>query len=246
MVDLDGRDVYWQMAIDEAMLILSAQHKAEGTLRLYNFTPSAVTIGYFQKIREAVNLEYLEENRIPFTRRITGGGSVFHDTNGEITYSVVLPVKGALTDVQESYRVICNGLVYALRKTGVQAEFVPVNDVTVNNRKISGSAQTRRAGYLLQHGTLMYATDLDMLEKSLLAPSIKLQSKGVKSIKERVITLKQVIGDVDLDVLVKNLVEGFSRALNAEVYYGHISEEELKLAEQLVDKYRDRTWIFRR
>lgn len=92
----------------------------------------------------------------------------------------------------------------------------------------------------------MYATDLDMLEKSLLAPSVKLQSKGVKSIKERVITLKQVIGDVDLDVLVKNLVEGFSRALNAEVYYGHISEEELKLAERLVDKYRDRTWIFRR
>lgn len=49
MVDLDGRDVYWQMAMDEAMLILSAQHKAEGTLRPYNFTPSAVAIGYFQK-----------------------------------------------------------------------------------------------------------------------------------------------------------------------------------------------------
>ncbi|MEM4369774.1 MAG: lipoate--protein ligase family protein, partial [Desulfurococcaceae archaeon] len=99
---------------------------------------------------------------------------------------------------------------------------------------------------ILQHGTLMYATNLDTLEKALLVPTVKLESKGVKSIKERVITLKQVIGDVDLEALIRSLIRGFSRALNAEIYYDQLSEKELELAKQLVNKYRDHAWIFRR
>jgi len=246
VLDLEGRDVYWQMAIDEALLALRSRGEIPSTLRLYRFKPSAVTIGYFQKISEAVNLEFLSERGIQFTRRITGGGSVYHDTNGEITYSVVLPVEGSLTDVLESYRIICSGLVYALRKLGAPAEFVPVNDVVVYGRKISGSAQTRRAGYLLQHGTLMYATDLDTLERALVAPREKLESKGIRSIRERVIVLREVIGDINVEKLVESLVDGFSRALSAEVYYDELSESELRVAGELVEKYRNPSWIFKR
>ena len=235
------------MAIDEALLHLRIQGKVDNTLRLYRFFPSAVTIGYFQKVRDAVNLEYLEKQGIPFTRRITGGGSVFHDSNGEITYSITLPAIGDLSDVQESYRVLCSGIVYALRRMGVRAEFVPINDVVVSSKKISGSAQTRRAGYLMQHGTLMYSTNLDILEKALVAPSVKLQSKGVRSVRERVTTLKLVLGrDVDIDQLVKYLVEGFSTALHAEVYYDNLGDLELEYAASLVAKYRDPAWIFKR
>jgi len=246
VLDLSGRDVYWQMAIDEALLLLRYRGEIPNTLRLYRFKPSAVTIGYFQKISEAVNLEFLREAGIHYTRRITGGGSVYHDTNGEITYSVVLPVESVLSDILESYRIICSGLVHALRKLGAPAEFVPVNDIVVHGRKISGSAQTRRAGFLLQHGTLMYATDLDTLEKTLVAPREKLESKGVRSIRERVVTLRDIIGQVDVNTLVESLVEGFSRALSAEVYYDELSERELSVASELVNKYRDPAWIFKR
>jgi len=234
------------MAIDEALLLLRSRGEIPNTLRLYRFKPSAVTIGYFQKISEAANLEFLRETGIQYTRRITGGGSVYHDTNGEITYSVVLPAEDVLSDILESYRIICSGLVYALRKLGVPAEFVPVNDIVVYGKKISGSAQTRRAGFLLQHGTLMYATDLDMLERALIAPREKLESKGVRSIRERVITLRDIIGQVDMNILVESLVEGFSRALSAEVYYNELSERELSVAGELVNKYRDPAWIFKR
>lgn len=246
ILDLEGRDVYWQMAIDEALLSLRAEGRIPDTLRIYRFQPSSVTVGYFQRVRDSVNLEYLLSSNIQFTRRITGGGSVYHDENGEVTYSVVLPVEGVLTDVQESYRVICGGIVSALRRLGVEATFVPVNDVTVIGRKISGSAQTRRKGYLLQHGTLMYATNLDVLEKVLVVPAIKLQSKGVKSVRERVITLKQILGQVDLEALVKNLIEGFSEALGRKPVIGELTEAELKLAEQLIEKYKSKEWIFKR
>jgi lipoate-protein ligase A len=246
ILDLEGRDVYWQMAIDEALLVLRREGSIPDTLRIYRFKPSAVTIGYFQRVRDSVNLGFLEEAGIPFTRRITGGGSVFHDENGELTYSVVLPIKGDLTDVQESYRIICDGLVKALEKLGVKAEFAPVNDILVQGRKISGSAQTRRAGYLLQHGTLMYATNLDLLEKTLAAPREKLESKGVRSIRERVVTLEQVIGRVSLDELAEALLQGFAKSLNAEVYVDELSERELEAASKLVDKYRDPGWVFKR
>jgi len=246
ILDLEGRDAYWQMAIDEALLQLRVRGEVENTLRLYRFKPSAVTIGYFQRVGDAVNLEYIKANSIDFTRRITGGGSVYHDTNGEVTYSIVLPVQGVLTDVLESYRVICSALVYTLRKLGVNAEFAPVNDVVVSGRKISGSAQTRRMGVLLQHGTLMYATNLDVLEKTLVAPREKLASKGVKSIRERVVTLKDIIGEVDVDLLVKTFIEGFKQALNAEIYHDELSEKELRVASELVGKYKSPEWIYKR
>jgi len=246
VLDLEGRDVYWQMAIDEALLTLRSRGEIDDTLRIYRFKPSAVTIGYFQKIREAVNLEFLDENGIQYTRRITGGGSVYHDTSGELTYSIVLSIRGVLTDVLESYRVICNSLVYALRKLGVSADFIPINDIVVHGKKISGSAQTRRAGFLLQHGTLMYATDLNILEKALIAPREKLESKGVKSIRDRVITLRDIIGEVDVNVLVEYLVEGFSKTLSAEIYYDELSERELRVASELVSKYKSFEWVFKR
>ncbi len=246
IIDLDGRDAYWQMAIDEALLNMRIREGLPNTLRLYRFKPSAVTIGHFQRIRDSVNLDFLNENKIDYTRRITGGGSVYHDTNGEITYSVVLPVEGVLADILESYRVICSGLIYALKRLNTPAEFVPINDVVVYGRKISGSAQTRRREYLLQHGTLMYATDLDTLEKALLAPREKLASRGVMSIRERVITLRDVVGPVDVDSIIDALIEGFTQALNAEVYYDELSERELREAEELVPKYRSVEWIFKR
>jgi len=243
---MDGKNAYWQMAIDEALLILRSEGKVLDTLRLYVFKPSAVTIGYFQRIRESVNLEFLESAKIDYTRRITGGGAVYHDAAGEVTYSVVLPASGPLVDIGESYRVICSGLVRALRRMGVNAEFVPVNDVVIGGRKVSGSAQTRRRGYLLQHGTLMYATNVEVLERALVVPSAKLQSKGVKSIRDRVVTLKDILGEVDVDSLVKNLAWGFAEALGREVLFGELGEEELRLAEKLVEKYRSRDWVFKR
>ncbi|MEM4717397.1 MAG: biotin/lipoate A/B protein ligase family protein [Desulfurococcaceae archaeon] len=246
ILDLNGRDVYWQMAIDEALLYLRLNNSIPDTLRIYRLRPSAVTIGYFQAIRESINLDYLLTNRIDFTRRITGGGAVYHDMNGEITYSIVLKTQGDLVDVLDSYRIICSGLIHALREHNVEASFVPINDIVVSGRKISGSAQTRRHDTLLQHGTLMYATDIDILEKTLVVPRVKLESKGVKSIRERVVTLRDIIGEVDLDKLVKSLIKGFSKVLHRDIVIDEYREVELRTASNILSKYRDIAWIYKR
>lgn len=240
-------DAYWNMALDEALLELRRRGRSPDTVRLYVFKPSAVTIGYFQKVREAVDLEYAEAAGIPVVRRATGGGSVYHDEKGEVTYSIVTAVDKVPRDIVESYRYICRGLVYALEELGLRAEFVPVNDVVVGGKKISGSAQLRRERGILQHGTLMYATDLEVLARVLKAPREKLVARGISSIYERVTTASRELGRrVTREEAVEALRRGFERALGVELVPGSLTEEELELARELVEKYRSREWNFRR
>ncbi len=240
-------DVYWNMAMDEAMLLLRERNVIPNTLRLYVIEPSAVTIGYFQKVYDAVNMDYLLEKNIPFTRRITGGGSVYHDSSGEATYSIVANIDDISNDIMESYRIICMGLVYAIKDLGLNAEFKPINDVVVNGKKVSGSAQTRKKNTLLQHGTLMYNTDLDTLAKVLKAPREKLLAHRVGSIRERVTTLSIELGHrIYLKDVLERLVNGFSKALGVEFTVSNHSTEELSLANMLYRKYIGSSWIYKR
>ncbi len=244
---IDRGDVYRNMAIDEALLILKEKGEIPNTLRLYVFDPSAVTIGYFQRVSDSVNLEYIKSNNIDLTRRISGGGSVFHDAKGEITYSVTASIADISPNISESYRIICGGIVYAISEFGLKSEFVPINDVVINGKKVSGSAQTRRKHALMQHGTLMYGTDLNVLEKSLRAPKEKLGHHRAASIFERVTTISRELGRaVDKDEVIDALIKGFKKALNTDFVRGWYSAKELELANELVSKYRGEEWIFQR
>lgn len=244
---IDEGNAYWNMAVDEALLTLKDRGLIPNTLRLYVFNPSAVTVGYFQRIDDSVNLEFLRANNIDLTRRITGGGSVYHDANGEITYSVTASISDISHNISESYRIICNGIIYALSEFGLKAEFAPINDVLINNKKVSGSAQSRRRNALLQHGTLMYRTNLNVLGSSLKAPKEKLITHKVTSIFERVTTISRELGrDVSKEEVINALIKGFSKALNADFVRGELSDEEVRLASELVVKYKSVEWVFQR
>ncbi len=242
---VDSGNVYYCMALDEAMLTLRARGEAPSTLRLYVISPPAVTIGRFQSLRSALNIGYAVRSGINFTRRITGGGSVLHDTLGEVTYSVVCGESEAPEDVVEAFHWICRGVVKALEKLGLSAEIKGVNDVVVNGRKISGNAQARVKGALLQHGTLMYASRLELLEQALVAPKAKLESHGVKSIVERVTTVQRELGrSVSRSEVLAAMIHGFSEALGVDLIPGRPSSRELELASKLEgERYRQWSWI---
>ena len=245
---IDGyRDPYENMALDEAMLELRQRNEIPDTLRIYKWRPSAVTIGYFQKIRDVVNLDYVEEHSIPVVRRITGGGAVYHDQYGELTYAIVMEVKKEFQDIEESYRRICSALVYALKFLGLNASFKPINDIIVNGKKISGSAQIRRRNVLLQHGTLLVSTNLEIMSKALRPPRIKLKAHGVLDISQWVTTISiELKRKVELDEVIGCLVRGFQKALNVEFTEDTVQKKEIELAKKLETKYRSREWNFLR
>ncbi|MCD6140981.1 MAG: lipoate--protein ligase family protein [Thermococcus sp.] len=236
-----------QMAIDEAVMIARIEEKVEDTVRLYIFKPSSITIGRFQSVEYDVDLEKCKELEIPVVRRITGGGSVFHDQYGEITYSAVIgedSYKG-LKNVEESYRTIASPLVEALREVGLNGGFSGLNDIIANGKKISGSAQTRRKGVILQHGTFMYATRLDILASVLKVSQKKLQDKGVRSIWERVTTLEREGIKLSREEVYNILRDKFLEKFPLEE--GKLTDYELELAEELLEeRYGKEEWNFQR
>ena len=235
------------MAIDEALLFLRALDRSPDTLRLYIFKPSAITIGYFQSVSDSVNMEYVKENKIPIIRRISGGGSVYHDSKGEVTYSIIVKEDEVPPDYPDAFKFLAMGVIEAARYLGADAYFKPLNDGVINGKKFSGSAQARRLGALLQHGTLMYGTDISILAKCLKAPGIKLRSKSVGSIMERVTTLSSTIGRrLSVDEVIKAMVKGFEKSLNADIFEGTYSKEELALADSLRWKYLSKEWTYLR
>ena len=168
-IDTGFNDAFTNMAIDEALL-----NSKIPVLRVYSWDPKAISIGYNQNIEKEINIDYCQNNGIDIVRRITGGKAVFHDK--EITYSFILPENTNLLpfDVNESYKIIAKALVIAFKKIDINAEIRKVPErietpvcfnssnwyeLLVNNKKISGSAQRRMDGKILQHGSLLIDFD---------------------------------------------------------------------------------------
>jgi len=235
------------MALDEAIARGVGSGESGPTLRLYGWSPEAVSIGFFQEVREEVDLDFCRRRGIEVVRRLTGGGAVIHSRE-ELTYSLAVGESDPMIpiDVQESYRIICTPIISSLRRLGADASFRPVNDIEVGGRKISGSAQTRRFGAVLQHGTILLDLD-DTLLSALKVSAEKLKGKGVSTLRDRVIALRQIVGrPIGHQEMGRIVAEEFGRTFRCEAAQGGASHEEEREVHALEGKYRSQDWLFRR
>jgi lipoate-protein ligase A len=253
---------FYNMGLDEAILQEIARGSSPPTLRLYGWEPAAVSVGYFQGLEEEVNLAACEARGIDVVRRISGGGAVFHQA--ELTYSIIMPVSHPLAGgaVQGSYERFCAGIVRALALLGVEARFAPVNDILagvpprepppseceVPLRKISGNAQTRRMGCVLQHGTILLDLDVDLMFELLQVPSEKMKGRLIADVKNRVTSLGALRPVVSFNQAAAALAEGFREALSLDfVKEDTPSPEEEAAAQDLgANKFGSRDWLYRR
>lgn len=249
-IDLETHSAAMNMAIDEAVMLAMKAGEAPPTFRIYRWSPSAVSIGTFQGMNEEVNVDYCKRNGIDVVRRVTGGGAVYHDYEGEITYSIILPKDHRLVpkDIIKSYEILCNGIVVALAKLGIDAQFVPINDIVTGGKKISGNAQTRRYGTVLQHGTTLLDLDVEMMFSVLRVSKEKVSDKMIQDVKQRVTSIRDTLGrHVEFGELRDALVEGFSEALGVDLVPEKLSKNELSNAELLAQtKYSSDEWNFSR
>ncbi|MEM2192400.1 MAG: biotin/lipoate A/B protein ligase family protein [Candidatus Hadarchaeales archaeon] len=240
-------NAFLSMGIDEAILRLNAEGKSPNTLRFWRWQPSAVSIGCFQSLEKEVALDVAKKYGVDVVRRITGGGAVFHDHDGELTYSLVCREEEMPKDIIESYKIICGGLVKGLEALGLKAEFKPVNDVQVGGKKISGSAQTRRWGSILQHGTILISPNIKMMFELLKVSPEKISDKFIESVFERVTTIEKAIGrKPSFEEVRVAMIEGFEKALGVKFYEGELTAEEIELARELARKYSSEEWLKRR
>lgn len=251
-LDTGDGDAYWNMALDEAILTMRVEGKVPETLRVYTWKPSAVSIGYFQSLEQEVDLEACRSLGVDVVRRITGGGAVYHEYGGELTYSFVisedvLRSKKFFEDIQGSYRVICEALVEGLKKIGINAEFKPINDIVVNGKKISGNAQTRRRGVILQHGTILLRTDIPTMFRVLKVSKEKISDKAIKAVEDRVTTIyREVSSSITLDDIKEAVRRGFSEYFNVSIKPSSPTKEELDLASEYRKRFASWSWNAKR
>ncbi len=238
-------NVFEQMAIDEAILRSFDKGESPPTVRFYRFKPSAITVGYTQEIDDVIDTVACEEYDIPYVRRITGGGTVFHDYEGEITYSMITDkIQG---EIEESFFTLLEPIIETLKDYDLDAQFKPYNDILVEKRKISGSAQRRGKKGMLQHGTLMYATDLEKLSEILKVDKDKLNARGAESFLDLVTTIEDEIGwKPKPEELIEDMRESYERVLDIETEEEELNEKELELVDEFKEKYESDDWNYNR
>jgi lipoate-protein ligase A len=242
---------YWNMAIDEAILKAVIQGRSPNTLRFYRWNPSTASIGRNQSLSAEIDMDFAKSKGFQVVRRITGGGAVFHDKEGEITYSIVCPLK-VLEDlgaqkVLEQFEIITNGIITGLEHYGVVAEkgVIHCPAVFLEGKKFSGNAQVRRRGHLLQHGTILLDIDPELMYSVLKTPPNVSKSRMVQSVRTKCIGIrKKLKNGLKESKLIRMLKKGFEEALKIEVEQGELTNFEMGLAEELVkEKYANEEWL---
>lgn len=232
-----------QMAIDEAILAFRIKNKVPNTLRFFTWNPPCMTMGYFQSLKKEVDADNAEKQGVDIVRRYTGGGAVFHDK--ELTYSLAVSEKDVPQNIIESYRIICGAITRGLDLIGVHSGFKPINDIVVNNKKISGNAQTRKEGAVLQHGTILIDVDVKRMFTLLKVPDEKIKDKLIKAVEERVTSLASELGrEPSFDELRNSMITGFEDVFNIKLEESGLLQGEWELAEKLCrEKYATTGWM---
>ncbi len=185
-----------QMAIDEVLARQVGTGRRHPSLRIWEWASNAVIIGSFQSLRNEVDLEAAARHDVTVVRRISGGGAMFVEPGNTITYSLYVP--GSLVEglsFAASYAFLDDWVLGALADVGIEAKYLPLNDIASPAGKIAGAAQKRLVGgAVLHHVTMAYDIDADKMSDVLRIGREKMSDKGIKSANKRVDPLRSQTG----------------------------------------------------
>lgn len=225
----DFTDPYFNLASEEYLF----KRKKENFIYVWRNSP-AVIVGINQNAFAEVNFDYTLANDVKTVRRLTGGGAVYHDLNN-LCYTVIAP----FNENADAYKEFTAPVIEYLNSLGVKAEFSGRNDIVLDGKKISGSAQTVYDGRIMHHGTLLFDTDMSALERALKPNKLKMESKGIKSVRARVANVKDYLPDVTVEDFKRGLSKHFAKTCVRYVF----SEQDIKEIKKLVrEKYSRYEW----
>ncbi len=246
-IDTGFRTAAENMALDEVILEAKSREQTLNTIRFLWFKPPAVLVGFHQAVEHEVRIEYCRDKGIDINRRITGGGAIF--LNEKQLGWEIFAKKSDLRFPkrrEELYRYICKAVIKGLEKLGVKASFRPKNDIEVNGRKISGTGGTERGDAFMFQGTLLLDFDVETMLKALRIPVKKLSDKEVRSVKDRVTTVKQELGYIpQLSKVKKAIREGFEEVFNISLKESGLAPIEKKAFIEKLPKFKSKEWVFK-
>jgi lipoate-protein ligase A len=255
----------WNMAVDES--ILEHIHRGESlpTLRLYAWDPPCLSLGHAQSFAD-VDMERVKAHGWEVVRRVTGGRAILH--TDELTYSVTGSASEPILSgsILESYNRLAQALLFAIRELGLPVEMKEVTDhpatqnlnpvcfevpstyeITVNGKKLIGSAQARKREGVLQHGSLPLTGDLTRICEALVFKDESARENAAQRLLARATTVESVTSvKTDWETAAQAFVKGFEAQLGIHFQRGEMSRSESERAEELVkEKYANPKWTER-
>ena len=225
-----NHEPYFNLASEEYLL----KQKEGFYLYLWINAPSVI-IGVNQNAFKEVNLNFTEQNGIKVVRRLTGGGAVYHDLNN-INYTIIAPYH----ESENLYKEFSKPVIEYLSSLGLNAEFSGRNDILVEGKKISGNAQTVYNGRVMHHGTLLFDTDTSVLASALNPNKLKIESKGINSVRSRVTNIKDCLKK---PITVEEFLIGLSKVFLKDATRYEFTEQDIKAINKLRnDKYSTYQW----
>jgi lipoate-protein ligase A len=256
----------WNMAVDEAILEAAGRREVLPTLRLYSWSPPCLSLGYAQTITD-LDYSRLQARCWDLVRRPTGGKAILH--TDELTYAVIAPTSEPRLagSVLESYQRLSKALLYALDLLGIPAtadEKAPGNsnhqdnnpvcfeipsnyEITFQGRKLIGSAQARRKGSVLQHGSLPLCGDLSRIVQVLHYESETARQAAAKRLLARAATVESILDHpVTWESARDAFVPAFEQILDIRFQNVELTAPEQARASELVEqKYAHPSWTER-
>ncbi len=240
MILVDNRqitDPYFNLALEE-FLIRTLDCGAGDYLLLYINEPSIV-LGKNQSIYKEVNFEFLRNGQLKLARRITGGGTVYHDP-GNLNFSIITKFHDSKVN---NYRYFNMQIIETLGRAGIDAHLDERNNIISQGKKISGSAQFTNRKNIISHGTLLFNADLNVLRASLKKNDFKVESKAVASVNSSVMNISEVKSKLNSVADLRQYLVGELGTTGIH----ELSSEDMKEVEQLrTDKFVKNEWIYGR
>ena len=237
IIDTGVREGRANIAFDPALIELRQKDKVPDTIRFMRFPPTAL-IGRHQDLSREVHLDNCADDGVGVVRRVTGGGAIYLD-EGQLGWELVFHRASlGIANLPDLAAAICNAAAAGLRELGVKAKFRPRNDIEVDGRKISGTGGFFDGDILIYQGTVLVDMNPAQMVRALNIPAAKLAKHDLDTAEQRVVTLKELLGDdlPDIETIKAALVRGFEQHLGIEAAPGEITAAEEDLAQRYFDE----------
>lgn len=248
------------MALDEALLNWHSAGKIPPTLRFYGWSKPSLSVGHFQNAERAIDFSNVKKHGCEFVRRLTGGSAVLHDD--ELTYSIVVSEKRDYipTSITAAYHVLSKGILEGYKLLGIEADYATPErktertdvcfekpafyEMVVDGKKISGNAQTRKQGVLLQHGSIPMSINKEMLFDLFRFPTEKIRESKRNKFSEKAITINEITKKRHTyNDLREAFQKGFQSELNVDFTPLQLSQSQWAEVHDLArTKYTQEEW----
>jgi lipoate---protein ligase len=229
-------DPYYNLAAEEYFL-----KTAEVDIFMTWRNEPSVIIGKHQNALKEINSSFIQKHNLPVIRRITGGGTVYHDP-GNINFSFIfINRKENLIDFKEFTKPV----ILFLQSLGLEAVFDGKNNISIKGLKVSGNSAHLHKHKVLYHGTLLFNTNLDFLNEAISGKEMLYQDKAVKSIHASVVNINELLKDrLSIDEFMLHFQDFIFNYFGGKIDYDLDKIDLAEIRKLAEEKYRSYEWNY--